>query len=183
MGSGDWMEETVRSRRVEVPEEESARAQLATIPVYVWILGFFVALMVMALCTLWGLYLLRGRGAVGGPTPTPILLTATPAPSPTPSPTPTDAPTPTASTEIAIGRSVRVSDTGGDGLRLHEQPGINTPLISSDMSVSIGLEGEIFVVADGPEQADSIAWWLVRDPDDQSREGWAAGNYLSPVNP
>ena len=144
--------------------------------VCVWLLGFIVLLLMLTVCGLWALYLLRGQFATGGPTPTPILWTPTPVPTPvaSPLPPPTE-PIPATSPEIAIGRYVRVAGTGGHGLSLREGPGENYA------RVDVALEGQVFIVVDGPTVSGGSEWWKVRDPENEEREWWAAGNFLEPI--
>ncbi len=112
------------------------------------------------------------------------VLTVIPAPSATspfaPTPTPGASPdtTPTASAgQIAIGSYVQISGTDGQGLRIRSAPGLNSdPLF-------LGNDSEVFVVKDGPKQADGYTWWYLVAPYDQTRTGWAASNYLSIVPP
>nr|HID12650.1 SH3 domain-containing protein [Anaerolineae bacterium] len=167
-----YTEDTVPSRRVE---PERVRSKPAAIPAYVWLLGFAVLLLALTVCGLWALYLLRGQIAIGGPTPTPIIWTPTPVASPTPPPTETAEPTPTISPDIAIGRYVRVADTEGYGLSLRSGPGENYP------RMDVALEGEVFIVVDGPTVSGGSEWWKVRDPENEEREWWAIGNFLEPV--
>ena len=155
------------------------RAPSAT-SVCVWLLGFIVLLLALTVGSLWALYLLRGQFATGGPTPTPILWTSTPVPTPAASPTPppaeTSEPIPTISPEIAIGRYVRVAGTEGHGLNLREGPGENYA------RVDVALEGQVFIVVDGPTASGDSEWWKVRDPENEEREWWAVGNFMEPVD-
>ncbi|MEJ5311007.1 MAG: hypothetical protein WHX52_14690 [Anaerolineae bacterium] len=110
-----------------------------------------------------------------GPRPTAIVWTASPTPSPTPTTTPTPTPQPTlplSPTEIGVGVRVQVSGTGAAGLSI--RAGAST----SAERLSIAAEGETFIVAAGPEQADDLTWWFLRDEANPQREGWAAANYL-----
>lgn len=178
MHNDNRAEETTPSRRAEPyydEGEDAARSGLAAIPLSVWGLGFVVALLVLVVCGLWLLYLLRGQVAVGGPTPTPIIWTPTPAATPTPPPTDTAEPTPTVSPDIAIGRYVRVTGTEGYGLSLREGPG------GSYTRMDVALEGEVFIVVEGPTVVAGSQWWKVRDLDNEQREWWAIGNFLEPV--
>ncbi len=178
MRSDNWTEDTIPSRRVgpECSEAEGhAPSGLSAMSAYVWFLGFVVLLLALVVCGLWALYLLRGRVALSGPTPTPIIWTPTPAPSPTLSPTETAEPAPTISPDIAIGRYVRVAGTGGHGLNLRSGPGENY------VRMDIALEGEVFIVVDGPTPSGGSEWWKVRDPEDEEREWWAVGNFLEPI--
>lgn len=174
-------EETIPGRRVRSGGgglEEPGRPGDTSIPLYAWFLGVVVVLMVLAMCGLWALYALRGQWAVSGPTPTPIIWTPTPRPTPSASPTPTPGETetvPTVSPDIAIGRYVRVTGTEGTGLSLREGPGANYP------RTDVALDGELFIVVEGPTVAGETQWWRIRDPDNEERFWWAAGNYLEPV--
>jgi hypothetical protein len=136
-----------------------------------------VVLLVLAVCGLWALYTLRGQWAIAGPTPTPIIWTPTPLPEvpASPTPPPTEDAVPTVSPGIAIGRYVRVTGTEGSGLSLREGPGANYP------RKDVALDGEVFIVVVGPEVAGGSEWWRIRDPDDDARFWWAAGNYLQPI--
>jgi hypothetical protein len=73
---------------------------------------------------------------------------------------------------ISINAYVQVSDTGGAGLRLRTEPGLNgsVQLVAS--------EAEVFIVKDGPRDSDGYTWWYLVGPFDQSRTGWAVANYL-----
>jgi hypothetical protein len=183
MRDEDRMDGVGSSRRIGA-DSEVARggtwSGLAAIPAFVWVLGFLVVLLVMAVCGLWALYLLRGQVTLTGPTPTPVIWTPTsasvPAASLTPPPTETAEPTPTVSPDIAIGRYVRVMGTGGYGLSLRSGPGENYT------RMDVALDGEVFVVVDGPAVAASSEWWKVRDWENEEREWWAIGNFLEPVD-
>jgi len=178
MGSDNWTEETIPSRRVE-PDyseaEDRASSGLNAAPAYVWLLGLTALLLALAVCGLWALYLLRSRVALSGPTPTPIIWTPTPAANPTPLPTETAEPVPTVSPGIAIGHYVRVAGTGGHGLNLRSGPGENYT------RMDVALEGEVFIVVDGPMPSGGSEWWNIRDLENEEREWWAVGNFLEPV--
>lgn len=76
---------------------------------------------------------------------------------------------------IQVGISVRISGTGGQGLRLRQDASRNaTPLF-------LGAENEVFTVKDGPRSADGFTWWYLQAPYDETRAGWAVSNYLLPV--
>jgi hypothetical protein len=106
------------------------------------------------------------------PTATSIPPTATP-PGPE-TPTPSSLPLPPPGV-VASGAFVQIVGTGGDGLRLRTEPGLD-----SEVRV-LGAETEVFVVTDGPSQADGYDWWYLESPSDRSRRGWAVANYLSVV--
>ncbi len=73
---------------------------------------------------------------------------------------------------IGIGAFVQVSDTGGDGLRLRKGPGLGYEM------QFLGLDGELFQVADSPIDADGYTWWFVVGSYDDTRQGWAAADFL-----
>lgn len=73
---------------------------------------------------------------------------------------------------LSIGSYVKVSGTGGIGLRLRKQPGLDAE------SQFLGVEDEIFVIEDGPKEADGYIWWFLVAPFEENRNGWAAANYL-----
>jgi hypothetical protein len=101
-------------------------------------------------------------------TPRPLPPTLTPIP-PTPLPSSTPAPG-----EIAIGVYVQPS-TGGVGLRVHTEPGLNSDFFSA-------FDSEVFLVTKGPEQADGYTWWFLTASYDVNRSGWAAQDYLAVVS-
>lgn len=76
---------------------------------------------------------------------------------------------------ISIGTYVKISGTGGDGLRLRSGPGTNSD------ALFLGMDSEVFQVMDGPRQADGFTWWFLKAPYDKSRSGWAVSNYLTVV--
>jgi len=114
----------------------------------------------------------------------PADLTLIPAPTSTPPTTPTLTPdplqvgTPTAPAgTIAVGVYVQITGTGGDGLRLRSAPGLTGELLF------LGEDAEVFLVRDGPQEANGYTWWYLVAPYDESRAGWAASNFLTVVPP
>ena len=181
MGSDNWMDDTVPVRRVgaeggagddDVPSSGVAQ-------VVVWLLGFAVVFVAAVGCGLWALYLSRGRTAGDGPTPTAIIWTPTAVPVPVASPSPplpeASELTPTVSPEIAVGQYVRVTGTGGAGLNLRSGPGTNYP------REDIALEGDLFIVTDGPTVSGGSEWWMIQDLEDEGQTWWAVANFLEPV--
>src|SRR5215208_7392606 len=59
----------------------------------------------------------------------------------------------TAPTGIAIGSYVQISGTEGDGLRIRSEPGLN------GNPEFLGYDSEVFIVQDGPREADGFVWW------------------------
>ena len=107
----------------------------------------------------------------------PADLTVIVAPTVTPDVTPTAtidpfAPSPTP-TGLAIGAYAQITGTGGEGLRIRSTPGL------TGASVFLGLDSEVFVVQDGPREADGYTWWYLVAPYDQARAGWAAADFLT----
>jgi hypothetical protein len=147
-----------------------------------WVVGGAILLGVSLLCGL--LLLLMGTrpGPEAAAPATAIvnvipLPTATPIP-PTPTPTPEGLPTSVVppgqgSENFAVGAFVQVTGTGGDGLRLRAEPGLNGEVRF------LGLESEVFQVKDGPRQVDDYTWWFLVAPYDESVQGWAVGNFLA----
>ncbi len=106
------------------------------------------------------------------PSATPILPTSTPIEAETPSPTGLPLPPPG---DIVKDAYVQVTGTGGDGLRLRVGPGLDR-----DVRL-LGVEDEVFLVKDGPIQADNYTWWFLVGPFDETRQGWAVANFLRVV--
>jgi hypothetical protein len=76
---------------------------------------------------------------------------------------------------IGIGGYVQITGTEGDGLRMRSAAGINA------QALFLGYDEEVFVVKDGPQEADGYSWWYLVAPYDATRAGWAASNFLSVV--
>lgn len=142
--------------------------------------GFGVALLIATLLLLsWTRSPQTSAGAstavitiIALPTATPILPTSTPTETETPAATDFPPPPPG---DLAIDAYVQVTGTGGDGLRLRAGPGL-------DREVRLlGGEDEVFLVQEGPQQADSYTWWYLMGPFDESRHGWAVANFLRVV--
>lgn len=105
-------------------------------------------------------------------------LTVLPLPTLTPTVIPsTSALTPTLETNsgIQIGDYVKISGTEGEGLRFRRDPSLNGEIIY------LGLEDEVFLVKDGPEDQDGYLWWYLEAPLNEARNGWAVSNYLQPA--
>lgn len=95
-------------------------------------------------------------------------------------PTRTPTPTPTSifflpEGVIGVGIYVQVTDTGGAGLRMREEPGLSSSINFSAM------DSEVFLVIDGPVSADGYTWWHLEAPYDQNRNGWSAADFLTPI--
>lgn len=105
---------------------------------------------------------------ISAPTVTPVVLMPTVEASPT-------LPTGPAVGDIEIGVYVQILGTGGTGLRLRSEPGLNAQVLL------VGSEAEVFRVQDGPREADGYTWWHLVGPFDEARNGWAVANYLTVV--
>lgn len=150
-----------------------------------WVLAGAVAIAIGLLC-LAAILLSTIRPTPAPSSPATAVLYVIPYLSPTPPPsTPTVDPTqmgPEGSVppspppgEVAVGAAVQVTGTGGDGLRLRSEPGLQAEV------KYLGLEGEIFTVEEGPILADSYTWWFLIAPYDETVRGWAVSNYLKAV--
>lgn len=108
------------------------------------------------------------------PIPTPTPTQPTPTATVPPTPLPGGAPLPPPG-DIALGAYVQITGTGGDGLRMRSEPGLNGNVLF------LGLESEVFIVEEGPRSADGYTWWFVSAPYDPNVRGWAVANYLQVV--
>ncbi|MEP0804558.1 MAG: hypothetical protein HRF47_03670 [Chloroflexota bacterium] len=107
----------------------------------------------------------------------PAHLTIIAAPTATPNVTPTATLDPFAPsstpTGLAVGGYAQITGTGGDGLRIRAAPGL------TGEPVFLGLDSEVFLVKDGPREADGYVWWYIVAPYDENRAGWAAADFLT----
>jgi len=99
--------------------------------------------------------------------------TSAPAATPTfdpyaPTPTPTAMPG-----QIDIGAYVQITGTQGQGLRIRSDPGLNSK------QLFLGFDTEAYTVIEGPRDADGYTWYRITAINDQTREGWAASNFLT----
>lgn len=109
---------------------------------------------------------------------TPIIPTFTTGPTATALSTePAETETPEAESapeEIAIGVTVEVANTGGDGLNMRGGPGLNFE------TVELLPDGTQLDVLDGPEDVDGYTWWRVSKTSDET-EGWIVSQFVRPV--
>ena len=75
--------------------------------------------------------------------------------------------------DIVLDAYVQIAGTGGDGLRFRNSASLNGQV------KFIASEAEIFIVKDGPVDADGYIWWYLAGPFDETRNGWAVSNYLA----
>lgn len=76
-------------------------------------------------------------------------------------------------TGIAIGNYVQITGTNGEGLRIRSDPGL------SGNFEFLGYDSEVFIVQDGPREVDGFVWWYLVAPYDDTRNGWAAADFLA----
>jgi hypothetical protein len=122
------------------------------------------------------------RASGGGQQAAPVVtLIARPSPTemvpPSPTALPAETPQPAAAPDsgtgrVEVGLVVEVYGTEGDGLRLRADPGTG-----GTIQLLAG-ETEVFVVQDGPVEADGRSWFYLVSPSDASRAGWAVSDYL-----
>jgi hypothetical protein len=74
--------------------------------------------------------------------------------------------------DFSIGDLVEVNNTGGEGLRLRNEPNL------SSLVEVVGLDNEVFEVKGGPTESDGYIWWFLVNPYDNAKQGWAVGEYL-----
>jgi hypothetical protein len=99
------------------------------------------------------------------PTATPVFFIATPSPTSEPADPGV----------IATGQLVEIIGTGGDGLRLRVEPGLDARI------AFLGVESEVFEVLQGPETIDGYQWWLLGNPYNAEKTGWAVSIYLRSI--
>jgi hypothetical protein len=92
-------------------------------------------------------------------------------------PTATVDPNITNSDGIRIGAFVQIHGTGGSGLNVRREPG------TGSKAIFLGADAEVFEVIGGPTGKDGYVWWLLSAPYDQTRQGWAAEDYLHIIEP
>jgi hypothetical protein len=142
-----------------------------------WVIGGTVLtaslLLVVAYLASGGLFPVVGDPYQGGAELL-VIPVPTATQTPRPSPTPVILPSPTLAEDDGIreGGYVQISGTEGDGLRLRTEPSLNGRI------AYLGLEGEIFLVKEGPIEGDGFTWWQIEAPLNASRQGWVVADYL-----
>lgn len=158
--------------------------------------GFALVILAVAglTCGLWGVVLLNRGNAADGPTPTPIFVVITATPtlgpsvegtvppvagvSPTPEGITTPEMTPTTAgltTAIAVGNTITIVGTGGDGLAVRQGPGTDY------QHIFVANDGDQFEVQDGPREANGYTWWYIVDTQNPDRFGWAVADFMQVV--
>jgi hypothetical protein len=144
----------------------------------VMILGAIVLALAAAGVIVWVLVVLRPERETTTD-PKAVVWTLLPAPSLTPraaiAPQVTPIPSVTPAGALGVGVYMRVSGTKGLGLNFRAEPNTKSPILF------LGMEAEVFQVIDGPRQADGFTWWYLQAPYDKNRKGWAANDFLTPI--
>ncbi len=99
-------------------------------------------------------------------TQAPIIVTATLRPT-----EPSEAPLPS---QIVLGDQITISGTDGAGVAIRQGPGVSYAFFPE----FVGRDGEPFLVEDGPRQNDGYTWWLISDPNNPDRFGWAVEDFM-----
>ena len=166
---------------------EPTRRRELSVPL--WVLGLTAAFFAVSCISVW-VFVMLTRPTALRVTASPIVVivvsTSAPAAS-TPSglatatrPTTVSAPTPTIppnlnSGSINLGVFVQVVRTGGVPLNLRQAPSLKAEI------AYLAIANQVFKVDNGPSIADGFTWWLLVDPIDKTRTGWAVENYLQPT--
>ena len=157
-----------------------AKPSLKTLWNPITLITGFILLTGLILAALAVIFLGRNPVPVGDATPA---VTIIPAPTLTPTPVPpTVVPTFTPTSifflpegVIGVGAFVQVTGTQGAGLRMRSEPGLDSQVNFT------ALDSEVFLVIDGPVDADGYTWWHLEAPYDENRNGWSAGDFLQPI--
>lgn len=107
---------------------------------------------------------------IPAPTGTPRSLPATLTSIP---PTSTLPPTP-APGEFAVGVYVQVT-IGEEALNIRSSPGLEAEV------VFLAFDAEVFLIEEGPREADGYTWWFLTATYDLSRAGWAVQEFLTVI--
>lgn len=74
---------------------------------------------------------------------------------------------------ITLNSRVAVADVAPNELNVRDNPG------TTDTTILFrALEGDVFLVIGGPNQASGLTWWQIQDPTNLTRTGWAASQFL-----
>jgi hypothetical protein len=183
-GAIDWEEDLKPFTRLPREEKQTPRQRVpALVP------GLISLVIIIGACALGIKFVNDNRPALSNltlaPTATFVIITPTPTdyvpPTATPYMAPTDTPAaPTAevavtSAPISVGAQVKIVDTGPTGLNFRKEPARTAEKISALP------EGSVYEVVGGPQQADSLTWWQLKDPA-SGQTGWGASDYMRVVS-
>ena len=137
-----------------------------------WLLLLFITIVSVVICAAAGRSLLSSiTTAAPALTVTPTIFRPTVTLIPTPTAAPTFTPTLPAPDTIAPGGYVVISN----GVNFRKTASTTAQIIRT-----LG-QGEVLEVIGGPQAANDLTWWQLRDPN--GAEGWAAQDYLKPTAP
>ena len=123
----------------------------------------------------------RAAQVLRHPAPPALVRVAAPTATLTAEPTlaqPTTAPTTVddgSGKTFVVGDLVEVYGTGGDGVRLRAEPGLQAAIRG------LGMDSDVFQVTDGPVDAAGHIWWHLVNPYDTGQQGWAVAEFLRPL--
>lgn len=147
-------------------------------------LGVLLGTIALLVLIMIGYFTRQAHETTSPATPILVLITAPtvsitiPQPTETIEPlyTPTPALPPEAEGSLSQGRLVEVYGTGGDGLRLRDNTGLDSKI------VSLAVESEVFELRDGPVEMDGYEWWFLVNPYNLEKTGWAVSTYLRAID-
>jgi hypothetical protein len=183
-GAIDWQEDLKPFTRLPREEKRTPRQRVpALIP------GLISLVVIVGVCGFAAKFVNDNRPALSNltlaPTATYVIITPTPTdyipPTATPYVAPTDipaaptaAPADTTNDPITVGAQVKIVDTGPTGLNFRKDPARAGEKIGSLP------EGSVYEVVGGPQSADGLTWWQLKDPA-SGQTGWGAADYMRVV--
>ncbi len=78
---------------------------------------------------------------------------------------------------FTTGAYVKIVNTQGSGLKIRPEPG------TAGIPLFIAMDGELYMIMDGPQDQDGYIWWKLRSVEDETKEGWGAANYFELAAP
>jgi len=78
---------------------------------------------------------------------------------------------------FSIGAYVTIEKTQGAGLKIRPNPG------TGGETSFIAMDGDLFVIIDGPDERNGYSWWKLQGFEDKSLVGWGASDYFSLIAP
>ncbi|TET38867.1 MAG: hypothetical protein E3J69_01085 [Anaerolineales bacterium] len=147
-------------------------------------LGVLLGMITLSVLIVLGYFTRQAQVPIPPATPILILINAPTVsitsmpPTETAEPSNTSTPTlsPEASGSLSLGRLVEVYGTGGDGLRMRDNVGLESKI------EFLAVESEVFELRDGPVQKDGYEWWFLVNPYNLDKTGWAVSTYLRPID-
>jgi hypothetical protein len=71
-----------------------------------------------------------------------------------------------------MGIRVSIYGTGGEGLRVHQLPGQDSP------TIYLANEDSLYTITDGPIITGGYVWWQIKSINEEEIIGWAVQDYL-----